>query len=390
MKLVPLATEALPLMPSWSEFYSLFQSDAETDGRFLHAPELIIDQMPGGMTRGVNLFGPGSIPIMELKNGQNKMRRIESFILANATIIPQSMTIIDAQDRLVMASTENISDKKSIAKYDRCYEIDENGDMNLSDQFYESRQFSFGTALPLCGPGIYNYGHFIYDGLAGALMHHQLLNGRAKLVGPPLRKWQAEILEALGVYRHYVPISVPTQFNKIVSTTMLSMHVSYPSRFVRPLFDQIRFHFGMEPSRANAKIFLSRGTDTKKRVLTNRAEVEELMTHLGFEVVSPDLLSFREQVTLMASARIVVGEAGAGMANIGFCDPGAKIMEILTMADAWTRGACFLMSHRWHGFFPEIAPKSDEPGKAGGGNGALNYSIDCESLAEAIAAMIAS
>jgi hypothetical protein len=377
MKIAPLANEALPLMATWPEFSALFNADADQDARFVQGIGRDIEQVPCGLKHGVNIFGPSPIPIMEARNGLNKMRGIESFLLSNATIIPQSMTILDSKFQLIMAAMENVENYKSIAQYDPSYKLDENADLSVTEYFFQHRKSFSSIALPVSGPGVYNYGHFIYDGLAGAVMHRQALGEGALLVGPPLRKWQEEILAALNLRESYLPIERPTKFDKVLGTTMLSLHVSYPSRFVRLVFDQIRFYFGPSGDRTKTKIFLSRGTDTNKRVLKNRAEVEELMTRLGFEVVCPDLLSFRAQVALMASAHMVVGEAGAGLANIGFCDPGAVVLEILTMADAWIRGQCFVMGHQWHGYFPTLTP--DSPTKD-----TTSYSIDCDDLAATI------
>lgn len=41
-------------------------------------------------------------------------------------------------------------------------------------------------------------------------------------------------------------------------------------------------------------------------------------------------MSLLEQIQLFANAEIVIGPHGAGMANILFCDPGTKVVELFS------------------------------------------------------------
>lgn len=49
----------------------------------------------------------------------------------------------------------------------------------------------------------------------------------------------------------------------------------------------------------------------------------------GFEPVSLATLPAREQVVLFATAAVVAGPHGAGFANLPFCSPGARVVELL-------------------------------------------------------------
>lgn len=384
MSVVPLPDHELPEIQEWADFASLLENNANEDGKFLHARGWHVQQTPG-LIRGVDIFGPGHFRGIEIANGANISRKIESFLLNDATLMPQSMTILDSDKRLVAVAMQNIPDPRILASYDWHFKLDDNGEIILSPAFYESCSKNDAIALPVCGAGFPNYGHFLYDGLPGVVMHRALLKGDLRIVGQKLSAWQAQILDALDLLPLYVALETPTQFRKVLATSMLSMHVSYPSRFVRPMFDLLRFRLGVK-SDGPENVFLSRGTDVSKRVLRNRTEVETTMRRLGFEVICPEQLSFREQVRVMASARVIVGEAGAGFANIGFCDPGATILEILPMVDSWTQSACLQMGHRWRGFFPLI----DEGRLKGGSAGVVrfgqdfSFSVDCDELASAI------
>ena len=385
-----LTIESLTAVTDWPKFAGLVDRGVRGDARFLHAAATNVYTVPNGLVRGVNIFGPGDIPSIEnAGRGRSVTRRIESFLLNDATLSPQSMTIMDREGRLVFAAMESIGDPKVLASYDPNFFLDVNGSLCLSQQFFELWDDIDIVALPACGPGFPNYGHFLYDGLPGVMLHRATLGKDLKIVGQPLQGWQTQILDALDLSSFYVAVDRPTRFRKVLGTTMLSMHLPYPTRFIGAIFDQIRFRFGAQdgPSR---NVFLSRGSDTSKRYLRNRAEVEATAAELGFDVVCTECLPFRDQVRLMASARVVIGEAGAAFANIGFCDPGAAVLEILPMPDPWTRAACFQLGHRWHAFIPRIDDQKLETASSGA---ALHfqdfsYRVDCAAFADAARAVM--
>lgn len=70
---------------------------------------------------------------------------------------------------------------------------------------------------------------------------------------------------------------------------------------------------------------------------------EEVLIHLeqaGFSVIRLDDLPFPHQVSAFATAEIVVAAHGAGLANIVFCTPGTRIVEIFdptyVVVDYWS------------------------------------------------------
>ena len=63
--------------------------------------------------------------------------------------------------------------------------------------------------------------------------------------------------------------------------------------------------------------------------MRNETEIIKYVQQIGYDVVIPGLLSFKEQVRLFRSASIVVGPHGAGMTNIIFCDPHTVVYELV-------------------------------------------------------------
>ncbi len=79
------------------------------------------------------------------------------------------------------------------------------------------------------------------------------------------------------------------------------------------------------------RIYVSRA-DAKIRRITNDKDVADLLkTKYGFEICSLSGVPFAEQVALFASAEIVVGAHGAGLANCLFTKGrGTALVEIAT------------------------------------------------------------
>jgi hypothetical protein len=67
---------------------------------------------------------------------------------------------------------------------------------------------------------------------------------------------------------------------------------------------------------------------TGERRVQNASEVEAAMESLGFTVHEMRDLSTRQQLALFASATFVLAPHGADLANIIFCAPGTKVIEL--------------------------------------------------------------
>ncbi|MGB0908929.1 MAG: glycosyltransferase family 61 protein, partial [Nitrospirales bacterium] len=61
---------------------------------------------------------------------------------------------------------------------------------------------------------------------------------------------------------------------------------------------------------------------------TNESEFSSLLNKFGFEICFLERLSFNEQVTLFQEAETVISPHGSGLANLVFCSPGTKVVEL--------------------------------------------------------------
>ena len=78
---------------------------------------------------------------------------------------------------------------------------------------------------------------------------------------------------------------------------------------------------------APKRIYLSRAR-CASRHLRNENEVLDVIGRLGFQTVFCEDLPFMSQVALFHGADAVLAPHGAGLANLAFCRPGTKVIEI--------------------------------------------------------------
>ncbi len=75
------------------------------------------------------------------------------------------------------------------------------------------------------------------------------------------------------------------------------------------------------------RIYISRSKCSYRQVI-NEEKVMELLSPFGFVPVLLESMTFKEQVTLFASAKVIVAPHGSGLTNIIFCSPGTKVIEL--------------------------------------------------------------
>lgn len=72
------------------------------------------------------------------------------------------------------------------------------------------------------------------------------------------------------------------------------------------------------------KIYIRRNMSARN--ILNVTEVEDTLIAQGFVPVEPETMSFAMQAMVFRNARVIAGAAGAAMANLIFCTPGARIV----------------------------------------------------------------
>lgn len=91
-------------------------------------------------------------------------------------------------------------------------------------------------------------------------------------------------------------------------------------------------------------IYIGRGDASRNRKITNEAELIELLKGYGFEALLLSEISLKEKARLFSSAKVVVSAHGAGLSNLAFCTPGARVLEIFP--DNYVRHAYYDLSNK--------------------------------------------
>ena len=78
----------------------------------------------------------------------------------------------------------------------------------------------------------------------------------------------------------------------------------------------------------NKKIYINRKDGTSLRYIINENEIESYLNKEGFSSLTLSDYSFTDQVALFHNAEKIIGLHGAGFANIVFCKPETKVIEI--------------------------------------------------------------
>lgn len=89
----------------------------------------------------------------------------------------------------------------------------------------------------------------------------------------------------------------------------------------------------------NRLIYISRGDASRNRRVENEPQLEAALSELGFESVQLSPLTIYEKAHVFNSASIIVAVHGGGLANLVYCQPGTKVLEIFP--DQYVRHAYY-------------------------------------------------
>jgi len=106
---------------------------------------------------------------------------------------------------------------------------------------------------------------------------------------------------------------------------------NYRPAVMKALRDRMRRHFGAGPSRR--RLYISRSGAAGRRIV-NEAEILPVLERFGFERVLTEQLSFPEQVRLVGSASVLIGNHGAGLTHACWMLPGTDLFELRRHGDA--------------------------------------------------------
>jgi capsular polysaccharide biosynthesis protein len=199
-----------------------------------------------------------------------------------------------------------------------------------------------GRVAVVAAAGSQNYHHWLYDTLPriGLLKKAGMMKDIDHFIMDYSGlKFQNDSLEVLGVPTGKI-IPSNDQWNFHVEADELIV-TSLPARlgtisewtveFLRDTFlsDGYRDQAagGRDPV-SRRRLYLSR-RKAPSRNLVNEKEILDILRRLGFQPFYAEDHSIRETAAVFSAADSIIGVHGSGFANLAFCSPGTKVVDIL-------------------------------------------------------------
>lgn len=187
-----------------------------------------------------------------------------------------------------------------------------------------------GTIALLTGFASHNYYHWLIDILPklSALQRTGIPIDRFFI--PQDKPFQRELVQAIGIDpRKIIAAKHSSHFSadRILASTWHGQSAT-PMR-VQAIREGIVF-MNRSSIRTNPKrIYISR-TSSRVRRIENEGQLIRVLRSYNFKVLHLEAMTVEDQIAAYRSAEIIVAPHGAGLANLCFCNPGTRVLEITT------------------------------------------------------------
>jgi capsular polysaccharide biosynthesis protein len=120
----------------------------------------------------------------------------------------------------------------------------------------------------------------------------------------------------------------PWHVEKLMHVPPVAMTGDHTRESLEKLRHSVFRHFGLDGAgERSRRIYVSRKQGAERSIV-NEAELLPVLQRSGFEIVRCEELTFEQQVRLFREAETVIGPHGGGFANLVWCRPGTKVLEI--------------------------------------------------------------
>jgi hypothetical protein len=182
-----------------------------------------------------------------------------------------------------------------------------------------------------------NYYHWMIEwcGQIEGLFHYREVTGITPQIlirsdGPAYLR---DSLELLGydpaLLLEWQPEQSLLHVDRLIVTSIPGVRVASSPRSLRWLRQRFLSGAGINMDHVTPKrnLYIPRRAGGWRYVI-NDAEVCDVLTRHGFEILNPEKLSLRDQVSIFSEANLIVGMHGAGLTNILFA-PHAHMLELI-------------------------------------------------------------
>lgn len=217
-------------------------------------------------------------------------------------------------------------------------------------------KYAAGTVGHLAHVSSANYFHWLHDVLPriGLIRRAGVEVDQYVFRGGEAPSYQDDLLNKLGIFsgmRLYTESDFHLLTEKLVVPSLVSRYVwagyPLPVAYSKWACDFLRNELMDRRdvrtwANGGSRIYVSRAAARQRRLL-NEGELTAMLTAYGFKVVAPETLPVRQQISLFAEADAIVAPHGAGLANLAFCAPGAKVIELFS--PVYTPGYYWIISN---------------------------------------------
>jgi hypothetical protein len=195
-----------------------------------------------------------------------------------------------------------------------------------------------------------NYGHWLLYALSLVQHYRDALGGDPDYyyVGSPVRGYQVESLEMLGIPRERI-LAHAVQADRLV-VAIRDRALDYDSQlFTFPGQNLAPSQRPPDVQSTGRRLFVSRIGATHRRLLNETEAAEALERAAQVELVSTDGMSLADEIALFREAELVVGGHGAGLSNLVFAPNGTRIVDLAssTYWDSLFAQASSVMGHSY-------------------------------------------
>ena len=192
------------------------------------------------------------------------------------------------------------------------------------------------------GAGNNNYWHWLYDVLPRLALCSKEISLKTIdyfLFPSLLKKYQNETLDCLNItknkrlssekFRHIKAKELIVTDHPVVVSGKPSNDIQNIPGWIMLWLKSNFLDKNIKTNKKN-KIYINR-KDSKhatERLINNENEVEKFLLRNNFISVSLADIKFTDQIDLFYNAECIVGLHGAGFANLVFCKPGTKVVEL--------------------------------------------------------------
>ncbi|EGF93568.1 hypothetical protein ABI_20080 [Asticcacaulis biprosthecium C19] len=212
-----------------------------------------------------------------------------------------------------------------------------------------------GSAIVLSAPGQEIYGHWLLDVVPRLWTLNQAGHTTEPILFQGLPEWASYFLDIFDIdparlRRH--PASLFRVERALVPSASKSGFRLGTASLSAALAQVLDAHKPVEvpPKLVGEKIFFSRRklAHSSRRSVVNIYAVEAEAARRGYHIVAPESLSVAQQIELMKTARIVVGEDGSALHNIVFAPKGAGlgVLNLPGRDNLWHLGLCQMLGHK--------------------------------------------